>query len=120
AASYAEAIGAQDIFIGVSQVDYSGYVDCRESFIRAMENAINEGTVMGKELGKKITIHTPFIGMSKAEEITLGEQLKVDWSLTWSCYRGTEKPCGTCDSCLLRAKAFAEAGVVDKSLFISN
>lgn len=116
AASYAEAIGAQDIFIGVSQVDYSGYVDCRKSFIRAMEIAINEGTVMGKELGKKITIHTPFIGMTKSEEILLGEKLQVDWSLTWSCYRGTEKPCGSCDSCLLRAKAFAEANVIDTAL----
>jgi len=116
AASYAEAIGAQDIFIGVSEVDYSGYVDCREEFIRSMEQTINKGTVMGAEQGRKITIHTPFINKTKAEEIQLGEELKVDWSLTWSCYRGTEKPCGTCDSCLLRAKAFAEAGVMDTAL----
>jgi len=116
AASYAEAIGAQDIFIGVSEVDYSGYVDCREEFIRSMEQTINKGTVMGAELGKKITIHTPFINKTKAEEIALGEELKVDWSLTWSCYRGGEKPCGTCDSCLLRAKAFKEAGVIDTAL----
>jgi len=116
AASYAEAIGAQDIFIGVSEVDYSGYVDCREEFIRSMEQTINKGTVMGAEQGRKITIHTPFINKTKAEEIILGEELKVDWSLTWSCYRGGEKPCGTCDSCLLRAKAFAEAGVIDTSL----
>ena len=116
AASYAEAIGAQDIFIGVSEVDYSGYVDCREEFIAAMENAINKGTVMGAELGKKISIHAPFINKTKAEEIALGEKMGVDWSLTWSCYRGGKKPCGTCDSCLLRAKAFSEAGVVDTSL----
>jgi 7-cyano-7-deazaguanine synthase len=116
AASYAEAIGAQDIFIGVSEVDYSGYVDCREEFIVAMENAINKGTVMGAEQNRKITIHTPFINKTKSEEIALGEQLKVDWSLTWSCYRGGEKPCGTCDSCLLRAKAFKEAGVIDTAL----
>ncbi|HPR30893.1 MAG TPA: 7-cyano-7-deazaguanine synthase QueC [Prolixibacteraceae bacterium] len=116
AASYAEALGAQDIFIGVSQVDYSGYVDCRETFITAMQAAINQGTVMGAELGKPITIHAPFLYKSKAEEIRLGEQLGVDWSLTWSCYRGGEKPCGACDSCLLRAKAFAEAGVVDRAL----
>jgi len=116
AASYAEAIGAQDIFIGVSEVDYSGYVDCREEFIRSMEQTINKGTVMGAELGKKISIHTPFINKTKAEEIKLGEQLGVDWSLTWSCYRGGAKPCGTCDSCLLRAKAFKEAGVIDTSL----
>jgi 7-cyano-7-deazaguanine synthase len=116
AASYAEALGAQDIFIGVSEVDYSGYVDCREVFIRSMENTINLGTVMGAEKGEKIRLHTPFINKTKAEEITLGEQLGVDWSLTWSCYRGGIKPCGTCDSCLLRAKAFSEAGVVDTAL----
>lgn len=116
AASYAEAIGAQDIFIGVSEVDYSGYVDCREEFIEAMENAINKGTVMAAEHGKKIKVHTPFINKTKAEEIKLGEELGVDWSLTWSCYRGGEKPCGKCDSCLLRAKAFAEAGVIDTAL----
>ena len=116
AASFAEAIGAQDIFIGVSEVDYSGYVDCREEFIRSMEETINKGTVMAAEHGKKIRIHTPFINKTKTEEIQLGEKLGVDWSLTWSCYRGGEKPCGTCDSCLLRAKAFSEAGVVDTSL----
>jgi 7-cyano-7-deazaguanine synthase len=116
AASYAEAIGAQDIFIGVSEVDYSGYVDCREEFIAAMELAINKGTVMGAEQGKKIKIHTPFIHKTKAEEILLGEDMNVDWSRTWSCYRGGDKPCGTCDSCLLRAKAFAEADVIDTAL----
>ena len=116
AASYAEAIGAQDIFIGVSEVDYSGYVDCREEFIEAMGNAINMGTVAAAEKGMKFKIHAPFIHKTKAEEIKLGEQLKVDWSLTWSCYRGGAKPCGTCDSCLLRAKAFKEAGVTDTSL----
>lgn len=116
AASYAEAIGAQDIFIGVSEVDYSGYVDCRKEFIDAMENAINKGTVAAVEENKKFHIHTPFINMKKSEEVKLGEKLKVDWSHTWSCYRGGEKPCGTCDSCLLRARAFKEANVVDTSL----
>jgi 7-cyano-7-deazaguanine synthase len=75
---------------------------------------------MGAELGKKISIHAPFIYKTKAEEIKLGEELSVDWSLTWSCYRGTEKPCGKCDSCLLRAKAFSEAGVVDTSIVSSQ
>ncbi|MCU4165077.1 7-cyano-7-deazaguanine synthase QueC [Carboxylicivirga caseinilyticus] len=116
AASYAEAIGAQNIFIGVSQVDYSGYVDCRQEFIDSMEKAINLGTVMGAEKNQPIKIHAPFVNMTKSEEITLGTQLGVDFGLTWSCYRGGEKPCGTCDSCLLRAKAFAEAGVTDTSL----
>lgn len=117
AASMAEAIGAQHIFIGVSEVDYSGYVDCRQVFIDAMEKAINLGTVMGAEQGKKITIHAPFVSMTKAEEIKLGEKLGVDFGLTWSCYRGGERPCGTCDSCLLRAKAFKEAGVIDTSIY---
>ncbi len=116
AASYAESIEAQNIFIGVSQVDYSGYVDCRQEFIDAMETAINKGTVMGAENNKPIKIHAPFVNKTKAEEITLGIELGVDFSLTWSCYRGGEKPCGTCDSCLLRAKAFEEAGYKDAAL----
>lgn len=116
AASLAEAVGARDIFIGVSQVDYSGYVDCRQSFIDAMTTAINQGTVMGAEQGKPMTIRAPFINKTKAEEIKLGVDLQVDFSLTWSCYRGGERPCGTCDSCLLRAKAFAEAGVIDTGI----
>ncbi|MDB4335143.1 7-cyano-7-deazaguanine synthase QueC, partial [bacterium] len=116
AASYAEAIESQAIFIGVSQVDYSGYVDCRQEFIDSMETAINKGTVMGAEKNKPIKIHAPFVNKTKAEEIQLGESLGVPFQLTWSCYRGGEKPCGTCDSCLLRAKAFKEAGVIDGSL----
>ncbi len=116
AASYAESIEAQDIYIGVSQVDYSGYVDCRQEFIDAMEAAINKGTVMGAEAGKPIKIHAPFVNKTKAEEITLGMELGVDFGLTWSCYRGGEKPCGTCDSCLLRAKAFKEAGYEDPAI----
>ena len=113
AASYADALGITDIFIGVSEVDYSGYVDCREEFIKAMEYAINMGTVLGAEKKQKITLHAPFMHMTKAEEIKLGQSLGVDFGLTWTCYRGDEKPCGKCDSCLLRAKAFAEAGITD-------
>lgn len=113
AASWADALNITDIFIGVSEVDYSGYVDCREEFIRAMETAVNAGTVLGAEKKQHITIHAPFMHMTKAEEVKLGIQLGVDYSQTWTCYRGGDKPCGTCDSCLLRAKAFAEAGVED-------
>ncbi len=116
AASYAEAIGAQNIFIGVSEVDYSGYVDCRQEFIDAMEAAINKGTVMGAEKNQPIKIHAPFVNQTKAQEIALGMELGVDFGLTWSCYRGEDHPCGTCDSCLLRAKAFAEAGFEDPAL----
>lgn len=120
AASLAESIDAQHIYIGVSQVDYSGYVDCRRVFIEAMEKAINLGTVMSVEQGRKLTIHAPFIDMTKSDEIRLGLELGVDYADTWSCYRGGLRPCGTCDSCLLRAKAFAEAGVVDPALTIEQ
>lgn len=113
AASWADALGITDIYIGVSEVDYSGYVDCREEFIQAMENAINAGTILGAEKQQHITIHAPFMHMSKAEEVRLGTKLGVDFGLTWTCYRGEEHPCGVCDSCLLRAKAFTEAGVKD-------
>lgn len=109
AASWADALGITDIFIGVSEVDYSGYVDCREEFIRAMEDAINLGTVLGAEKKQRIKIHAPFMHMTKADEVRLGVKLGVDFSLTWTCYRGGDTPCGTCDSCLLRAKAFEEA-----------
>ena len=97
----------------LSVVDYSGYVDCREEFIKAMENAINLGTVLGAEKKQRITIHAPFMHLTKAEEVKLGVSLGVDFGLTWTCYRGGEHPCGVCDSCLLRAKAFAEANEID-------
>ena len=113
AASYAEAVKAQDIFIGVSQVDYSGYVDCRQEFIEAMEKAINQGTELAVEQKKPTMIHAPFINMTKAEEIKMGLELGLDFADTWTCYKGGEKPCGECDSCLLRLKAFEEAGMID-------
>ncbi|MCK8824928.1 7-cyano-7-deazaguanine synthase QueC [Fuchsiella alkaliacetigena] len=113
AASYAEVVGAQDIFIGVSEVDFSGYVDCRQEFIEAMEEAINKGTVCGAVEDRPIKVHTPFIDLTKAEEIELGMELGVNYGLTWSCYQGEELACGSCDSCLLRLKAFEEAGYVD-------
>lgn len=116
AASWADALGIRDIFIGVSEVDYSGYVDCREEFIQAMEKAINAGTLLGVEKKQPITIHAPFMHMTKTEEIRLGTKLGVDFSLTWTCYRGGDQPCGSCDSCLLREKAFAEAGIQDPLL----
>lgn len=116
AASYAEAIGARDIFIGVSEVDYSGYVDCRKEFIDSMENTINLGTVCGAEHNDKIKIHAPFINMKKAEEIKLGISLGLDYKNTWSCYKGLSSPCEICDSCKLRAAAFKEANIKDPLL----
>lgn len=113
AASYAEVVGAQDIFIGVSEVDYSGYVDCRQEFLDSMEKAINLGTVCGAEQGKKIRIRAPFINMTKAEEIKLGIELGVDYGKTWSCYKGEEEACGVCDSCKLRLEAFEKVGYSD-------
>ncbi len=113
AASYAEVIGARDIFIGISQVDYSGYVDCRKEFIETMEAAINKGTVCGAENNDPIRIQAPFLNMTKADEVKLGISLGVDYSKTWSCYKGEELACGVCDSCRLRLNAFQEAGMAD-------
>lgn len=113
ALAYAESIGAQDIFIGVSQVDYSGYPDCRSEFIEAFENVANLATRAGVEGQSRFKIHTPLINLSKAETIKKGLELGVDYSLTWSCYMGGEKACGRCDSCKLRLAGFAEAGASD-------
>ncbi|MFL0194131.1 7-cyano-7-deazaguanine synthase QueC [Clostridium sp. WILCCON 0269] len=113
AASYAEVIGAYDIFIGVSEVDYSGYVDCRHEFIQSMEKTINLGTVCAVEHKKNIKIHAPFLYKTKSEEIEIGMKLGVDYSKTWTCYNGEQLACGICDSCRLRLRAFKEAGYAD-------
>ncbi len=113
AASYAEKVEAQEIFIGVSEVDYSGYVDCRQEFLDSMEKTINLGTVCGAEKGKKIKIRAPFVNMTKSQEIELGISLGVDYKKTWSCYKGEELACGECDSCKLRIKAFKDIGQKD-------
>ena len=113
AASVAEALGAGYIYIGVSQVDYSGYVDCRGVFLEAMERCINLGTERKSRGGAPIRIVAPFLDKRKSDEIALGLQLGVDFGHTWSCYAGETAPCGVCDSCLLRAAAFSEAGVQD-------
>lgn len=112
ALSYAETIGSRDIFIGVNQIDYSGYPDCRAEFIEAFERMANLGTKAGIE-GNKFKIHTPLINLSKAEIVKLGTKLGLDYGLTWSCYLGDEKPCGRCDSCKLRLAAFERAGLRD-------
>ncbi|MFA4966960.1 MAG: 7-cyano-7-deazaguanine synthase QueC [Candidatus Margulisiibacteriota bacterium] len=103
ALSYAEAIGAKAIFIGANAIDFSGYPDCRPSFYRAYQKVIEEGTK-----AKKIRIITPLIKMTKEQIIRLGLKLGAPLDLTWSCYKGGSKPCGVCDSCLLREKGFAE------------
>jgi 7-cyano-7-deazaguanine synthase len=115
ALALAETLDSGDIFIGVNALDYSGYPDCRPEYIRAYEAMANLATKAGVEGQHRLHIHTPLIELSKAEIIRLGLSLKVDYALTHSCYdpSPTGKPCGTCDSCLLREKGFREAGVDD-------
>lgn len=114
ALAYAETVGAQDIFIGVNALDYSGYPDCRPEYIAAFQQMANLATKAGVE-GASMTIHTPLIAMTKAEIVRAGSALGVDYGLTSSCYDPsvTGQPCGHCDSCLLRLKGFKEAGVRD-------
>ncbi len=112
ALGWAEVIGARRIFIGVNQLDYSGYPDCREEFLRSFEQTANLATKAGVE-GGRFVIEAPLVHMSKSEIIRAGTALGLDYGLTWSCYTGGEHPCGKCDSCLLRAKGFKEAGIPD-------
>jgi len=113
ALAYAETLGANDIFVGVNALDYSGYPDCRPEYIAAYEAMANLATKAGVEGTGKVKIHTPLIKLSKADIIRRGLELGVDYSQTWSCYDpgASGRPCGRCDSCVLRAKGFAEAGV---------
>ena len=114
ALSWAEVIQANDIFLGVNAIDYSGYPDCRPEFIEAFENLANLGTKAGVE-GRRFQIHTPLIKFSKGEIIRKAAELGVDLSLTHSCYDPSPEgfACGECDSCLLRLKGFREAGMKD-------
>jgi 7-cyano-7-deazaguanine synthase len=120
ALAWAEVLEAADIFIGVNQSDYSGYPDCRAEFIAAFENMANLATAAADVGNIKYKIHTPIIEMTKAEIIRTGGELKVDYSLTHSCYDPNEKglACGKCDSCSLRLKGFAEAGLPDPIEYI--
>jgi 7-cyano-7-deazaguanine synthase len=114
ALAWAETLGAQDIYIGVNALDYSGYPDCRPEFVEAFERLAGLATKAGVE-GARLRIHAPLMRMTKAEIIRRGLALGVDYGLTHSCYDpdASGRPCGHCDSCLLRAKGFAEAGVRD-------
>ena len=120
ALGYAEVIGAQDIFIGVNAVDYSGYPDCRPDFIACFEQLANLATAAGVN-GKPFHIHTPLISLSKAGIIAQGLALGVDYSKTLSCYDpGPEgEACGACDSCQLRLKGFAENGMADPAAYLT-
>ncbi len=114
ALAFAETVGAQDIFIGVNALDYSGYPDCRPEYIAAFERMANLATKAGVE-GRPFRIHAPLIAMTKAEIIRTGARLGVDYSLTTTCYDPSAdgKACGRCDACLLRLEGFRQAGMED-------
>jgi len=115
AASYAEVIGAKTIFIGANARDYSGYPDCRPEFFKAFQQVLKTGIKMGAE-GKTIRVEVPLLYKSKEDIIRLGLKLKVPYHLTWSCYLGGKRPCGQCDSCVLRQKGFAALSKTDPLL----
>ena len=118
ALAYAEVLGADDIFIGVNAVDYSGYPDCRPEFIEAYQAMARLATKAGVE-GGEMTIHTPLIDLTKAEIIQRGTALGVDYSMTVSCYQadGEGRACGVCDSCRIRRDGFIAAGVPDPTSY---
>lgn len=117
--SYAEAINADAIFIGINSVDYSAYPDCRPQYIQAYQHLANLATKRGIK-GKPIEIKTPLLHLTKSEIIQTGAKLNVPFVKTWSCYRGGAKACGHCDSCLLRLKGFKEAGLKDPIQYQTN
>jgi 7-cyano-7-deazaguanine synthase len=115
ALAWAEVLGAEDIFIGVNALDYSGYPDCRPEFIEAFERLANLATQAGVEGRSRFRVHAPLITLTKAQIVARAYELGVDLSLTWSCYEPESdgRACGRCDSCLLRKKGFAEAHLAD-------
>jgi 7-cyano-7-deazaguanine synthase len=117
ALGWAEAIGAHDLFIGINALDYSGYPDCRPDFVSAFEAMAVAATKFGND-GGRFTVHAPLVDMTKADIARKAHELGLDVGLSWSCYDPTPsgQPCGACDSCRLRAKGFAEAGLVDAAL----
>jgi 7-cyano-7-deazaguanine synthase len=121
ALAYAEVLGADDIFIGVNAVDYSGYPDCRPEFIEAYQQMAHLATKAGVE-GGKMTIHTPLIDLTKSEIIQTGTELGVDYSMTVSCYQadGEGRACGVCDSCRIRREGFHSAGLSDPTKYQQN
>lgn len=112
AASFAEALGAEVLFIGANAIDYSGYPDCRPAFFKAYQATLKQGLKVGVQ-AKPLKIKTPLIRKTKAQIIRLGVRLGVPYNLTWSCYEGSRRPCGFCDSCQLRAKGFESVGLKD-------
>ncbi|SNR62769.1 preQ(0) biosynthesis protein QueC [Methylobacillus rhizosphaerae] len=121
ALAWAEVLEAQDIFIGVNALDYSGYPDCRGEYVRAFQDMANLATKSAIE-GRTITIHAPLIDMTKAQIVTQGVALGVDYSLTVSCYQADERgrACGVCDSCRLRRQGFVAAGLADPTRYVET
>jgi len=115
ATGVAEARDADALYLGINALDYSGYPDCRPEFVRSFAETARLATKRGVE-GRPIAVRTPLVDLTKSEIVRLGLDVKAPLHLTWSCYRGGPRPCGTCDSCVLRAKGFAEAGEVDPAL----
>lgn len=122
ALAWAEVLGSSHIFIGVNALDYSGYPDCRPEFIEAYERMANLATKAGVEGRTQVEIHTPLLHLSKAEIVKLGQELGLDFGLTFSCYDPAPDGavCGQCDACLLRRKGFEEADVEDPGMKICN
>ena len=129
ALALAEVSGAKDIFVGANAVDYSGYPDCRPEYLAAFETMANLATKMGVEAlasgdkENRVKIHAPIVSMTKAEIVREGVRLGVDYGLTWSCYdpqpaKDGPRACGQCDTCLIRKKGFADAGVPDPTKYI--
>ena len=118
ALGWAEVLGANDIFVGVNAVDYSGYPDCRPDYINAFEQMANLATKAGVE-GNKLTVHAPLIDMTKGQIIQAGTKIGVDYSVTVSCYQADEEgaACGVCDSCRLRKQGFIDAGLKDPTRY---
>lgn len=118
--AWAEVLSAQDIFIGVNALDYSGYPDCRGEYVKAFQQMANLATKSAVE-GQKITVHAPLIDMTKAQIIALGAKLGVPYTDTVSCYQADAQgqACGRCDSCRLRREGFAQAGIVDPTRYVT-
>ncbi|MBC8015174.1 MAG: 7-cyano-7-deazaguanine synthase QueC [Sporomusaceae bacterium] len=117
ALGYAEVTGADKIFIGVNALDYSGYPDCRPEFIQLFQQLANYSTKAGVQDQRQITVETPLLHLTKKDIVLLGNRLHAPLELTTSCYNGGESACGHCDSCLLRLKGFADAGIIDPILY---
>ena len=118
ALGYAEVVGASAIVIGANALDYSGYPDCRPEYLEAFERMANLATKAGVE-GRTVKVLAPLLHMSKRDIVQTAHRLKAPVAQTWSCYRGGRAPCGTCESCVLRSKGFAEAGMADPALAVA-